>query len=732
MASHSDHQRLQEAYGLHQSGRLAEAAELYRKLIKRDSRNSNALHFLGLIEAGLGNIDQAKSLLARSVAVQPKNISFLQNYATILFQAGDYANALKAAAQGLQVDGNDPSLLYVAAVALFKLGQLDDSIAGFDRLLARVPNHIDAINERGTVYAAMKRFDLALESCDRALALDRQNAEALANRGNVFYELRRLDEALAAFDEALARKSGLAEAWAGRGNVLRAFKRPADAIAAYEQAVALKPALAPAWLGLGNVLYDVRDYAAALAAYDRAFALEPNLNFVASNRLHTRQFLCDWSSYPADVSFLQDAIHTRQVLATPFFNLSLPIAPADQLANARRYVAGQPALAARPRDPAHDHDRIRIAYVSSDLRDHPVGRQIAEVIEQHDKARFDITAISLASETTPSGIGTRLKAAFEHFVDAQTWDEQRIATYIRDSGTDIAIDLNGFTEGGRLGIFARRAAPLQVNYLGYAGTLGADFYDYILADRAVIPEDHFKDYGEKVVWLPDSFMATESRRAISDTTPGRAAFGLPDRGFVFCSFNAPYKLSPEIFAVWMRLLNKVAGSVLWLLQPNEIAKANLQRTAEQAGIASERLVFAARVESHADHLARQRLADLFLDSLPYNAHVTAIEALWAGLPILTCLGDTFAGRVAASMLTAVGLPELITPNLERYEAAALELATHPDRLAAIRKSLAERRLQSSLFDSKRVTRHIEAAYVEMMTRHQAGQAPDHFAVPRQF
>jgi protein O-GlcNAc transferase len=458
MASHSDQQRLQEAYGLHQSGRLAEAAELYRKLIKRDSRNSNALHFLGLVEAGLGNIDQAKLLMARSLAVQPANLAFLQNYATILFQSNDYEAALQAARQGLQVDGDDATLLYVSAIALYKLSHLDESVSQFDRLLSKTPNHIDAINERGSVYAAMKRFDLALESCDRALALDRQCAEAYANRGNVYFELHRLDDALTAFDEALARKPGLAEAWQGRGNVLRAFKRHPEAIAAFEKAVTLKPSLASAWLCLGNALYDVRDHQGAFSAYDRAYTLEPNRNFAASNRLHAKQFLCDWSNFESEVSFLQKAMRERRFLATPFCNLSLPIAPADQLDNARRYVADQPPFPPQARSEGFRHDRIRIAYVSSDLRDHPVGRQIVEVFEQHDRSRFDITAISLAA-TTDSNTGSRIRAALDRFVEAQEWDDQQITDYMRECEIDIAIDLNGFTEGGRLGIFARRAAP---------------------------------------------------------------------------------------------------------------------------------------------------------------------------------------------------------------------------------------------------------------------------------
>jgi predicted O-linked N-acetylglucosamine transferase (SPINDLY family) len=351
------------------------------------------------------------------------------------------------------------------------------------------------------------------------------------------------------------------------------------------------------------------------------------------------------------------------------------------------------------------------------------------LFEHHDKSRFATIAISFEAEKD-SAIGRRIKASFDRFIDASAQSDQQIAELIRRLEIDIVVDLNGFTRNSRLGVFARRPAPLQVNYLGYAGTMGADFYDYIVADATVIPKEHIEFYSEKVVWLPGSFMANDDQRAIAERVPSRAELQLPEAGFVFCSFNQSYKIEPIVFDVWMRLLKAVDGSVLWLKDNDPTATANLRGEAERRGVAPERLIFAPSVPDIADHLARQRQADLFLDTLLYNAHTTASDALWAGVPVLTCLGGTFAGRVAASLVRAVGLPELVTQSLADYEALALKFAREPEFLAATKAKLVENRKTFPLFDTQRFTHDMEAAYMTMRQRAQRGHPPESFAVLR--
>jgi predicted O-linked N-acetylglucosamine transferase (SPINDLY family) len=349
------------------------------------------------------------------------------------------------------------------------------------------------------------------------------------------------------------------------------------------------------------------------------------------------------------------------------------------------------------------------------------------MLECHDESRFDVSAISLGADDN-SKMGRRLKAALPRFIDARTFSDEHIANLVRSLEVDILVDLMGFTKNARTQIFALRPAPVQVSYLGYPGTMGASYVDYIIADRIAIPEEKRECYLEKVVYLPDSFMGNDFERKISERLPRRSECQLPEAGFVFCAFNNSYKIAPQIFDIWIRILRQVENSILWLSGTNETAIRNLGREAQNRGVDPSRLVFAQRLPLNEDHLARHRLADLFLDTLPYNAHATASDAVWAGLPVLTCLGETFAGRVAGSLLNAVGLPELITTTPEAYERMAIELATHPERLAAIKHKLEENRLTAPLFDTKLFTKHIEAAYTAMHERNQAGLAPDHIIV----
>jgi protein O-GlcNAc transferase len=367
-----------------------------------------------------------------------------------------------------------------------------------------------------------------------------------------------------------------------------------------------------------------------------------------------------------------------------------------------------------------------MAYVSADFHEHATAYLMAGLFEAHDKERFEITAVSFGPDAADA-MRARLKPAFDRFVDVRGTSDREVARMLHNLEIDIAIDLKGFSANSRTGIFAQRAAPLQVNYLGYPGTLGADYIDYIIADRHVIPPGHEGYYTEKVVRLPETYQVNDSKRSVADWSPGRAEIGLPDPGFVFCCFNSNYKITPDIFAVWMRLLERVTGSVLWLLETNAAASDNLRREAQRRGVAPERLVFAPPMPLDR-HLARHRLADLFLDTRPVNAHTTASDALWAGLPLVTCTGDAFAGRVAASLLDAVGLPELITQNLNDYEALALQLATTPSLLSDIRAKLARNRPLHPLFDTDRQRRHIESAYIAMWERYQRGEPPASFTV----
>jgi predicted O-linked N-acetylglucosamine transferase (SPINDLY family) len=364
------------------------------------------------------------------------------------------------------------------------------------------------------------------------------------------------------------------------------------------------------------------------------------------------------------------------------------------------------------------HDRIRLAYVSGDFRNHPVGLQIVEALERHDRARFELIAISVW-EDEGSDIRARLVRAFDQFHDMAEKSDEEIAQTMRHLEVDIAVDLSGHTHGNRLGAFALRPAPVQATWLGHPGTTGAEFMDYILADGIVAPPEHQSFYSEKIIALEDSYFPLDTGRR-SGTCPSRAQAGLPESGFVFCSFNRDWKIAPAVFDLWLGLLQQIPGSVLWSRKPASGIGQHLPRRAVELGIDPARLVFADNVALDV-HLARHALADLFLDTQPYGAHATAADALWAGLPVLTQLGETFAGRVGASLLTAAGLPELVARSAQEYESIALALARDPARLKAIRDRLIANRATAPLFDMARFTRSLEAAYEKMLAQKGLGR-----------
>jgi protein O-GlcNAc transferase len=896
MSNRDEAQSLQQAFSLHRSGNFAEAAKLYRKIIKRNPSQPHALHSLGIIETAAGNHAEAARLMARSLQAQPNNIPFIQNYATVLCQLGQFETAATVALKGLQADPANVYLLYVVAGALLKQNRLQDALTKFDELLLLEPNHVPGITERSSVLLALKQYEAALAGIEKAIALEPDYAEAHLNRGvaygqlkrhaeaiaafdralrlnpdlatawlgygNVLFDLKRWDDALTAYDNAkrlqpdldeawrgrgnilseqqryqeasiaydqalalnphsaeawvgrgnvacelkqydealaahskalalndglgeawlgrgnallallhyqdalaayetaLALKAGYAEAWLGRGNSLVRLKRHSEALAAYDaaagfaeawlgrgnafyelkrypeaasaydRAIALKPGLAQAWYGRGNLLRESRQYDAALFAYDQALTFMPDLTGAESGRINVKNCICKWDGWDEDCARLIASVRNGNVSAGPVEFMAIPSSAQDQLDCAKLWIKIMHPASPEPlwQGERYHHDRIRVAYLSSDFREHPVAYLTAGLFEQHDKSRFETTAISWA-RSDGSDVRKRLEAAFDRFVDVETLADDEVAELIHKLEIDILVDLAGLTKYARPNIPARRPAPVQVNYLGFAATMGAGYIDYIVADPTLIPASDQNCYAEKIAYLPHNLLPHDAGgRAISDRAMTRAEFGLPETGFVFCCFNNAYKLTPHFFAARMNLLKAVPGSVLWLTRDNASAVDNLRKEATAASVDPDRLVFADRLPSMADHLARHRLADLFLDTLPYNAHTTASDALWAGLPVLTQIGETFAGRVAASLLTAIGLPELIAQTPEQFESIALELATQPMRLAAIKARLVEHRGTMPLFNTELYTRHLESAYEAMYQRRQSGLAPEHILV----
>lgn len=754
--------RLQNAMQLRRAGRLAEAARIYGEILASEPGHFEALHSLGIISYQSGQLEDAERLIGLAVeanpaahdahynracllqkmnrhaaalasfdqalALKPDYLEALVNKANMLAALKRHSEALATLDKVIALNRSIPEVWGNQAAALFALEQYEQALESYDRAIALRPNYAQAWKDRATVLMILGRPLPALESFEKILALDANNPDALRGKGDVFLFLKRHRDAAETYARYLALKPNDGDAWGHHGIALAESDRYADALAAFDTAVRLNEANADAWNHRGNVLFQLKRYDEAATSYERALALAPDLPYVQGYLAQSRLRCCDWSHIEEDRAKVAAGLHAGRPVIDAFGNLIVSPSPGDQLTCARIAVADStPPDAPRLwQGERYTHDRIRVAYLSADFRPHPVAFLIAGVFEHHDKKRFETVGISFGPHSD-SDIRKRMSGAFDQFIDVRNDSDFDVASRLRRMEIDIAVDLTAFCEHGRMEILAFRPAPVQVNYLGFPGTSGADFIDYIIADRTIIPPDRTQFFSERVVYLPDSYQANDDKRPIAARTPTRREAALPDQGTVFCAFNSSYKITPPVFDIWMGLLREVEGSVLWLLGDNPAAISNLAQEARARGIAPGRLIFAPRVPPD-EHLARFALADLFLDTLPYNAHTTASDALWTGVPVVTCTGETFASRVAASLLKTVGLPELVTDSLEDYRARALELGRDGKALKGLKDRLALARSASPLFDTARFTRHLEAAYAEMWRRAQQGEAPGNFTI----
>ncbi len=627
----------------------------------------------------------------------------------------------------LQQPRHFDALQLLATIALQR-GNAQEAVDLFDRALTIKPDSVNALNNRGNALRDLTRLEDALVSYDMALKVKPHSAELLNNRGAVLRDLQRFDEALACYEVATTARPDYAEAFYNRGVMQRQLKRHLQALESFEHALAIDPGHAEALNGRANTLLDLKRLEEAQEAYGRLLKLKPDCEFIHGTWLHTQLKICDWLDAERLISEMERCVEQGDPVSPPFPFLALSNNPVLHKKVAERWTSKK-TLVSQPLPPLVKyprHDKIRIGYFSADFHNHPGSYLMAGLFEAHDREQFEIIAFSFGP-LTGDEMQKRVSAAFDRFIDVRAMSDKEVALLARRMEIDIAIDRKGYTQDSRPGIFALRAAPIQASYLAYPGTLGGDFIDYLIADPIVIPEADREHYSEKIAYLPNCYQVNDVKREIADKHDSRAELGLPEAGFVFCCFNNNHKILPKTFDSWMRVLKQVPGSVLWLFEDNPTAGINLRKEAERRGVNGARLIFATRMPL-AEHLARHRAADLFLDTLPYNAHTTASDALWAGLPVLTLLGQTFAGRVAASLLNAIGLPELITRTAEEFEALAIELATNPVKLAGIKQKLADNRLTTPLFDCQGFTRDLECLFAEMYRRYQANLAPDDLVV----
>lgn len=738
---------LSQAIAYHQTGRLAEAEQLYLQLMAVAPGEPTAHHLLGVIRAQQGRNSEALTLIGKALALAPHAPEVLSNYGNVLKAQGrfnealtsydkalaikpDYAatwnkralvlrdlgrldEALESAGRALMLQPAHVEALNTRGMVLTDLGRPQDALASYDQALSLAPNFSDTLNNRALTLKQLKRPDEALVSVERALGIENRFAEAWNNRGIILFDLKRMGEALASYDNALALKPDYAEAHNNRAAALFSLKQFAEALAACDRALGLRPDFADALYNRGNALSELNRHAEALANYERVLAIDPGHPNALSGLANAAITIGDWARTKELADTLRREVLAGQAVIQPFVLMAYCDDNDLQLRCSQNYVrqAGPGRPAPLWTGERYGHDKIRLAYLSADFHEHVTPTLMVEMFERHDRERFEVTAISFGPDDN-SDMRARLVKAFDRFHDARQMSDREVAELLRQWQIDIAVDLGGYTSGARPWVLAHRPAPVQAKYMGYPGTSGSDFIDYIIADDLVVPEDQRAFFSEKIAALPDTLWVTDTSRAI-EAPPPRSEADLPEKGFVFCCFNHNWKITPPIFDIWMRLLHRTEDSVLWLLQGNASIRDNLRKEAVARGIAPERLIFASRTTPE-KHLARQQLADLFLDTLPYNAHTTASDALWAGLPVLTTPGRSFPARVAASILQAANLPELIAADLTEYETLALALARDSQRLAGIREKLKASRDRMPLFDTLRFTRNLEAAYADML------------------
>lgn len=720
-----------QAVNHHKGGRFEEAERLYRKIGRLQPTHAEAWSNLGLALIERGAFAEAADACRRAIALRDDYVDAHLNLVTALDKAGDYAAAADVYRKLIPLQPKRADLWNNFGLILSSQGRENQAVLAFSEAAAIKGEFVDAHFNMARTLSNLGFTEEAITVYRRVVGLAPDHAAALSNLGTLLGTVGNFDEGVAFSQRAAALAPDAAEVQCNFGVLLQRQGRVNEAVEAYRKALEVRPDYAAALGNLAVGLEEQFKFDEAATVLQRAIAVKPDFDNAIIELIKIRRHICDWSHYQQDEQRLLDFIAQQKDLMFMLLLMCFSSNPAQQHGCARQAMRRYNEISTRalphpaPDTAAKAQAKIRIGYLSADYRDHPVGRLLPELFARHDRTYFEIFGYALGTEDKGVLRG-RIRQACDHFVDLHHMSNVEAVQRIRADQIDILVDLTGPTVGARLDILALRPGPLQVSFLGWPGTMGADFIDYVIADPFVVPAEQQVHYSEKIVHMPDCYQPSDPQRPIPPV-PSRAQCGLPEDAFVFCSFNNPNKVTPEMFALWMRLLKRVDNSVLWLYFKSPQTIANISRERDAHGIAADRIIFAP-VAHYDAYLARLRTADLFLDSYPYNAGATCNDALWEGLPVLTCSGDTYISRMAGSLLTAAGVPELITTSLADYEERAFRLATEPELLAGLRRRLEEARAASPLFDMARFTKNLERAFGQMQALRVAGEAARFFAV----
>jgi predicted O-linked N-acetylglucosamine transferase (SPINDLY family) len=699
-----------------ESKNYGEAELNFEKSLKISPNRVSVLTNLSAVKIKLKKINAAKEFALRSIALDPMNGPGYLNMGLANKEEKDFDSALTYFDKAITAEPKLVEAWCNKGSILNELKRHEEALTYFDKAIELDPNNAEAFNNKGFALNELKRYEDALKYFDKAIELDPNNAEAWCNKGASLVHQNQTKEALVNFNRAIEIEPGFDKAWSNKGAALIEIGKTNEALDCLENAISLKPQNVHALNNKGICLNKLKRYEDSISTLKQVFELNPDYEFLLGNLLESKLQICQWDSYLQDRDLIFSNVKGGSKVVLPFPLLTISASEDMNLQGAKIWanLKYPENFELGPIAKGRNNSKIRLGYFSPDFLNHPVAALTVELFELHNREKFELFGFSLRpSDGSP--IRRRLDTAFDRIIEVQNMSDKSVAQLSRELEIDIAIDLCGFTAGSRTGIFAHRAAPIQVSYIGYLGSMGTHYMDYLIADSTIIPANSKHFYSEKIIYLP-SYQANDRKREISKKKFTRASLGLPEEGFIFCCFNNNYKFNPIIFDSWMRILNAVDTSVLFLYADNLLAKENLQKEAILRGVNPKRIIFGERIPAP-DYLARYRVCDLFLDTLPYNAGTTASDALWAGLPVLTQIGQSFPGRVAASLLNAIGLPELITHTQDEYENLAVELATNPKKINDIKAKLERNRLTTALFNSPLFTEKLEAAYKKMHERY---------------
>ena len=705
------------------------AMPLIEEILRRDIRNCPSWINKGVAQSNLGHFNLALIAYKHALDIEPDSAIAISNTCTLLIQLRRYEELLELVDKSNATLLNNFVVLNSRAIALHFFGRYEEAINSYDKVLLIQPKNIDALmNKSFILLNELRRYEEAINSYDKALLIKPDYYEAWLNKGFALNELRRYEEAINSYDKALLIKPDYYEAWVNKGFALNELRRYEEAINSYDKALLIKPDYYEAWVNKGAAYNQMALYPEALWAYSYALKLNPNGNFILGMIIHLKMLMCDWGEIENLIKLTEDGNRAGKKIIEPFSYQAIATNEKSMLGVAKIYSETcHPRKLFIENENRPTNKKIRIGYISGEIRDHATAYLMVELFELHNKNIFEIYIFDNGYDDG-SEVRARIVSACHSIESISLQTDFEVAQRISLLEIDILVDLNGYFGARRTGVFSFKPAPVQVSYLGYPGTLGSDYIDYLIADRIVVPEISKEFYTEKIAYLPNSYQVNDRRRRISSIQLTRAMEGLPEQGFVFCCFNNSYKITPNIFEGWMRIMHQVENSIIWLLNSNLSATENLKKEAEKRGISGSRIIFASK-KSLDLHLARHQLANLFLDTLPINAHTTASDALWAGLPVLTMRGPTFSGRVAASLLEALGLHELIVETQDEYEEMAVRLATSPKLLAKLKEKLSPAALlEQPLFNTPLTVKNIEELYKKMYQRSRDGLLPDHLYI----